>query len=238
MFWWVSVHRVARKQQFCETYGSFLCWISMNCTTWLFDLNKLVHIRHVTVNTLGILCFIVFIENSKTIALIFCNLLCNKAYFAPSCRKVAVNYRFGALIFIHQSKQIWLFIAEVCAWSKSRASQQSTWFWSIKQHFIVKLNQKLHVSLKLFRKWLIAFYRISILQNSILIDPTLLEISKWSILEIFFFAVFIDCTFKLTIKRIDKSIIIFRILNWFRDYPQRGTQGSSVVILLCLLLNQ
>ena len=151
---------------------------------------------------------------------------------------MAVNYRFAALIFIHQSKQIWLFIAEVYAWSKSRASRPSTWFWSIKQHFIVKLNQKLHVSLKLFRKWLIAFYRISILQNSILIDPTLLEISKWSILEIFFFAVFIDCTFKLTIKRIDESIIIFRILNWFRDYPQRGTQGSSVVILLCLLLNQ
>ena len=29
-------------------------------------------------------------------------------------------------------------------------------------------------------------------------------------------------------KRIDKSIIIFCILSslsWFRDYPQRGTQG-------------
>ena len=26
-------------------------------------------------------------------------------------------------------------------------------------------------------------------------------------------------------KRIDKSIIIFCILRWFRDYPQRGTQG-------------
>ena len=74
-------------------------------------------------------------------------------------------------------------------------------------------------------KWAIAYYRISILQNSILIDPTLLEISKLSMLEIFLFAVFSYCTFKLAIKRIDKSIIIFCILNWFRDYPQRGTQG-------------
>ena len=74
-------------------------------------------------------------------------------------------------------------------------------------------------------KWAIAYYRISILQNSILIDPTLLEISKLSMLEIFLFAVFSYCTFKLAIKRIDKSIIIFCMLSWFRDYPQRGTQG-------------
>ena len=33
------------------------------------------------------------------------------------------------------------------------------------------------------------------------------------------FAVFSYCTFKLAIKMIDKSIIVF----W--DYPQRGTQG-------------
>ena len=106
------------------------------------------------------------------------------------------------------------------------------------------------------------------LANSILINPTLLEISKLSMLEIFLFAVFstllaeslrsfLDeegkrkrvpsssiptylgssketlfagyvfsyCTFKLAIKRIDKSIIIFCILSWFWDYPQRGTQG-------------
>ena len=43
-------------------------------------------------------------------------------------------------------------------------------------------------------------------------------------LEIFLFAVSY-CTFQLAIKRIDKSIIIFCILSWFRDYPQRGTQG-------------
>ena len=61
LFWWLRVHRVARKQQFCKTYGPFLCWISMNCTTWLFDLNEHVHICHVTVNTLEILFFIVFI---------------------------------------------------------------------------------------------------------------------------------------------------------------------------------
>ena len=56
-------------------------------------------------------------------------------------------------------------------------------------------------------------------------DPTLLEISKLSVLEIFLFAVFSYCSFKLAIKRIDKSIIIFCILSWFWDYPQRGTQG-------------
>ena len=72
---------------------------------------------------------------------------------------------------------------------------------------------------------MIAYYRISILQNSILIHPTLLEISKLSMLEIFLFAVFSYCTFKLAIKRIDKSIIIFCILSWFWDYPQRGRQG-------------
>ena len=33
------------------------------------------------------------------------------------------------------------------------------------------------------------------------------------------------CRVKLAIKRIDKSIIIFCILSWFWDYPQRGTQG-------------
>ena len=54
---------------------------------------------------------------------------------------------------------------------------------------------------------------------------TLLEISKLSMLEIFLFAVFSYCTFKLAIKRIDKSIIIFFILSRFWDYPQRGTQG-------------
>ena len=63
------------------------------------------------------------------------------------------------------------------------------------------------------------------LANSILIDPTLLEISKLSMLEIFLFAVFSYHTFRLAIKRIDKSIIKFCILNWVRDYPQRGTQG-------------
>ena len=41
----------------------------------------------------------------------------------------------------------------------------------------------------------------------------------------FLFAVFSYCTFKLAIKRIDKSIIIFCILSWFWGYPQRGTQG-------------
>ena len=86
----------------------------------------------------------------------------------------------------------------------------------------VKSNQRLHVCLKLLKKWAIACYRISILQNSILIDPTLLEIS-----------VFSYCTFKLAIKRIDESIIIFCILCWFWDYPERGTQryrfGFSVV---------
>ena len=40
----------------------------------------------------------------------------------------------------------------------------------------------------------IAYYRISILQNSILIDPTLLEISQLSMIEIFLFAVFSYCT--------------------------------------------
>ena len=64
----------------------------------------------------------------------------------------------------------------------------------------------------------VPYYRISILQNSILIDPTL-ETSKLSMLEISLFAVFSYCTFKLAIKMIDKSIIMF----W--DYPQRGTQG-------------
>ena len=44
-------------------------------------------------------------------------------------------------------------------------------------------------------------------------------------LEIFLFAVFSYCTFKLAIKMIDKSIIMFCILSWFWDYPQRGTQG-------------
>ena len=43
-------------------------------------------------------------------------------------------------------------------------------------------------------------------------------------LDIFLFAVSY-CTFQLAIKRIDKSIIIFCTLSWFRDYPQRGTQG-------------
>ena len=75
------------------------------------------------------------------------------------------------------------------------------------------------------KKRAIAYYRISILQNSILIDPTLLETLKLSMLEIFLFAVFRYCTFKLAIKRTDKSIIIFCILSWHWDYPQRGTQG-------------
>ena len=38
------------------------------------------------------------------------------------------------------------------------------------------------------------------------LDPTLLKNSKLSMLEIFFFAVFSYCTFKLAIKRMDKSI--------------------------------
>ena len=83
----------------------------------------------------------------------------------------------------------------------------------------------MNVSLKFFEKWAIAYYQISVLQNSILIDPTLLEISKLSMLEIFLFAVFSYYTFKLAIKRIDKSIVIFCILSWFWDYPQRATQG-------------
>ena len=44
-------------------------------------------------------------------------------------------------------------------------------------------------------------------------------------LESFLFAVFSYCTFKLAIKRIDKSIIILCILSWFWYYPQRGTEG-------------
>ena len=67
------------------------------------------------------------------------------------------------------------------------------------------------------------------LANSILIDRTLLEISKLSMLGILSLAVFSYCTFKLTITKSDKSIIIFCILNWFRDYSQRSTQWSSVV---------
>ena len=58
-------------------------------------------------------------------------------------------------------------------------------------------------------------------------------------LELFLFAVFSYCTFKFAIKRIDKSIIIFCILNWFRDYLQGGTQeyrfGFSVVISLLVV---
>ena len=61
-------------------------------------------------------------RNFKAEKLPWCS---NIAYFAPSCRKVAVNYSFGALIFIDQNKQMWLFIAEVCAWSKSCAMQLS-----------------------------------------------------------------------------------------------------------------
>ena len=66
------------------------------------------------------------------------------------------------------------------------------------------------------------------LANSILIDPTLLEISKLSMLE-FFFAVFefSYCTFQLA--------NIFCILSLFWDYPQRCTQdrfGFSVVTSL------
>ena len=41
----------------------------------------------------------------------------------------------------------------------------------------------------------------------------------------FLSAVFSYCTFKLAIKKIDKSIIMFCLLSWFWDYPQRGTQG-------------
>ena len=58
-------------------------------------------------------------------------------------------------------------------------------------------------------------------------------------LEIFLFAVFSYGTFKLAIKRINKVIIInILYLNWFWDYPQRGTQyrfGFSVVTSLLVV---
>ena len=93
--------------------------------------------------------------------------------------------------------------------------------------FIVKLNQRFYVSLQVFKKWAIAYYRISISQNSILIDPTfILKIAKLSTLEIFLFAVFSYCTINIL------------YLNCFRDYPQRGTQyrfGFSVVTSLLVV---
>ena len=98
----------------------------LNCTTWLFDMYKQVHTRHCKhLRNFMLYSFYLkavkdTLENLKVEKLLWFS---NIAYFAPSCRKVAVNYLFGALIFIHQNKQIWLFIAEVCAWSKSRASR-------------------------------------------------------------------------------------------------------------------
>ena len=83
------------------------------------------------------------------------------------------------------------------------------------------------------------FYPITILQNSILIDPTLLEILKLSMLEVFFFAVFSYCTFKLAIERqIGKIYYNILYLNCFRDYPQRGRQyrfGFFVVTSLLVV---
>ena len=76
------------------------------------------------------------------------------------------------------------------------------------------------------------------LANSILIDPTSLEISKLSMLEIFLFIVFSYCNIQTCNKRIDKSIIIFCILSWLWDYPQRGTQGyrSGFSVVTSLLV--
>ena len=108
LFWQVSAYQGARKKQLCIKVWTIFV---LNCTPWLFDLYKHTsHCKHLR-------NFMLYSFYRKIVRHI-------RKF--KSCRKVAVNYRFGALIFIHQNKQIWLFIAEVCAWPmKSRASRLS-----------------------------------------------------------------------------------------------------------------